>query len=485
MSPSPADDSNPDANERYGASWRATMKMVRDGFSWSGNERNCVFLNCGSQDDTHRFANISVVSGLDFPDDARAIAVVDWDHDGDLDLWIRNRTAPRLRLMINQVGGGTRANRFVAFKLIGTRCNRDAIGARVELKVRADESVGSNRQPVTRTLPLIQTLHAGEGYLAQSSKWLHFGLGNEEHVDEVVVEWPGGKTESFGNVQAGKRFLLREGSGRATGWTPNSRQLRLEPSVPALPSPQAAAWIRLPRRIYMPELTYRPFDAAETYQLEPGSQPLLVTLWASWCKSCLHELASLGDAQQQLRDAGLDILALSVDESSGKDDPRSLAQARPLPGTIGFPFSTGIVERTSLDKLLHLQRVLFAYHVDFAVPFSCLLDERRRLVAIYRGPVSIDVLLDDVASMKLPNSQLRDRVMPFAGHWYTLTGSEDRLAEHLAKQFLEDFPAEAARYFQTASDLATSPERKQHLQQFRLRIENHLEHHAHDPAHGY
>jgi thiol-disulfide isomerase/thioredoxin len=450
--------------------------MVRDGFSWSGNERNCAFLNCGSQDDTNRFANISAVSGLNFPDDARSIAVVDWDHDGDLDLWIRNRTAPRLRLMINRTGVGTRTNRFAAFKLIGIHCNRDAIGARVELKVSRDKSAGGNRQPVTRTLPLIQTLHAGNGYLAQSSKWLHFGLGNTDHVDEVIVNWPGGERESFGSVQAGERYVLREGSGRATAWKAKSRQLQLEHSVPSLPPLQAAAWIRLPRRIYMPELIYRRFDAAETYQLEPGSKPLLVTLWASWCESCLRELGSFGEAQQQLRDAGLDILALSVDELSGSDDPRASATAEPLPDAIGFPFPTGIVQRASLEKLLHLQRVLLSYHVDFAVPFSYLLDEQRRLVAIYRGPVSIDVLLDDIAGMKLSVSEMRDRAMPYAGHWYTLTGSEDRLAEYLAKEFLGDYPAEAARYFQMASDLATSEERRHHLAENAISILNQLQH---------
>ena len=74
--------------------------MMKGGRSFSANERNCCFLNMGAAPAAAgRFANISAVSGLDYPDDGRAVALVDWDQDGDLDMWISNRNAPRLRLM--------------------------------------------------------------------------------------------------------------------------------------------------------------------------------------------------------------------------------------------------------------------------------------------------------------------------------------------------------------------------------------------------
>ena len=100
---------------RYGAAWQAVMQLVRKGSSWSGYERNCAFLNMGG-----KFVASSHVSGLDFVDDGRGVAVSDWDQDGDLDLWFRNRTAPRIRIMLNSSSSG-RPGRVVAFRLEGTK----------------------------------------------------------------------------------------------------------------------------------------------------------------------------------------------------------------------------------------------------------------------------------------------------------------------------------------------------------------------------
>ncbi|MFV2069410.1 MAG: FG-GAP repeat domain-containing protein, partial [Pirellulales bacterium] len=129
--------------------------LIAAGFSFSGHERGCAYLNTGGG----RFANVSAVTGFDVADDGRAIALVDWDHDGDLDVWLANRTGPRLRMLRNDMPN---TPHFVAIKLEGRQANRDAIGARVELKVGGEP-------PTT----LIKTLHAGDGFLSQSSKWLH------------------------------------------------------------------------------------------------------------------------------------------------------------------------------------------------------------------------------------------------------------------------------------------------------------------------
>lgn len=98
VSSSPAHPKEEEKLTRYRDSWADLMSSVRQGTSWSGNERNRCLLNLAGK----QFADASALSGLDFNDDGRALAVCDWNRDGKLDLWLRNRSAPRLRLMLNQ-----------------------------------------------------------------------------------------------------------------------------------------------------------------------------------------------------------------------------------------------------------------------------------------------------------------------------------------------------------------------------------------------
>ncbi len=123
MSQSPLDGSSPGETAEYQRGWKALNRLLHEDRSFSGHERNCAFLNLGGNSaadyagQTNRpgqFADVSAASGFDLADDARAIAVVDWDFDGDLDLWTTNRTAPRVRLLRN---GSTSGNHFLAIKL--------------------------------------------------------------------------------------------------------------------------------------------------------------------------------------------------------------------------------------------------------------------------------------------------------------------------------------------------------------------------------
>ena len=146
--------------------------MLEQGRSLSGHERHCAFLNVGSQ----RFADVSAASGLDLLDDGRGVALADWDHDGRMDIWTTNRTAPWVRLLKNFSSDN---NHFLAVKLEGVRCNRDAIGARLKLKL----SGGEPRS-------LYRSLRAGEGFVAQSTKWIVFGLGEDANIESLCVRWP-------------------------------------------------------------------------------------------------------------------------------------------------------------------------------------------------------------------------------------------------------------------------------------------------------
>ena len=93
----PEDGLKPTATPGYTRNFRDLNDMVSQGKSFSGYERNALFLNRKG----NGFAEVGGLLGVDFDDDARAVAVVDWDRDGDLDLWVTNRTAPRVRLLRN------------------------------------------------------------------------------------------------------------------------------------------------------------------------------------------------------------------------------------------------------------------------------------------------------------------------------------------------------------------------------------------------
>ncbi len=136
------------------------------------------------------------MSGLDFADDTRTFAVTDFDGDGVPDLVLKNRLGPQIRAMQNDCSGGRSA---IAISLRGTKSNRDAIGARVEV----------NGQ--------VQYLSAGSGFLSQHSKKLHFGLAGQtagSREDHLAVGGGAGGERSRTGLRVHHRGRF-ERSGRA------------------------------------------------------------------------------------------------------------------------------------------------------------------------------------------------------------------------------------------------------------------------------
>ena len=74
-----------DSDQPYIRALTEANSMINRGASFSGNERNCFFTNTGNG-----FVETASIMGIDFPDDGRAVARVDWDNNGDQDLWITN-----------------------------------------------------------------------------------------------------------------------------------------------------------------------------------------------------------------------------------------------------------------------------------------------------------------------------------------------------------------------------------------------------------
>lgn len=381
------------------------VRLVESGMSHSGRERNCCFLNTGGG----RFATVSAVSGIDFPDDARAIAPVDWDHDGDVDLWLTCRTGPQVRLLCNRAGDG-RAS--VALRLVGRAANRDGIGARVRIEFENRRGAADEN-----STPLVKTLHAGDGFLAQGSKWLHFGLEGAPEIKCVIVRWPGGREEAFTGAKAGGRFRLVQGSGAAQSVESQRREINLPPARLDAPAATAQARIWLTARPPMPQLAYDELPGREETFSGTEGRPLLLNLWATWCAPCGRELKSIAERAKQFERQRIDVLALSVDalDRRGADS----AEIRGFADRLPFPFAVGLARGELVEKMEILCRKLMGRHIALPVPTSFLIDADGRLAAIYLGAVDVDTLLDDAGHLQDDPEQRRAHGDPMAGTWFT------------------------------------------------------------------
>ncbi|MFN0129766.1 MAG: ASPIC/UnbV domain-containing protein [Verrucomicrobiales bacterium] len=440
MSPSPKDLSDKPAVDAYATAWKAIMKSARSGNSWSGSEANRTFLNTGGG----KFADVSYICGLAFKDDGRAMAVTDWDEDGDLDLWTYNRTAPRLRLMRNNTAAESRS---VSFLLAGgQKSNRDAIGARLDL-VLSDGSV------------LVQTLRAGNGFLSQSSKWLHFGLGANTTPESLRIRWPDGRTESFANIPANARCRIVQGGGLTQV---AARKIPLPAANHARPAelPEPPLQGILPGKIPLPEFQFTPAGSTNPVALRAGDKPLFILLFSGSCTSCAKELAEITNGEKRIRSSHVEVLALSIDGLAADTSPSAgdewLRKS-------AFPFSSGAIASTTADHLRFLLQSLYDYPAPFSVPLGLLLDEERRLFAVYRGLVSPELFLRDAEFSKANSDQLRDLAVPFPGRWFTDSITPSALAELVASPFLEVFPLQGLRYLEYAMATAPGPDQKERL----------------------
>jgi hypothetical protein len=143
------------------------------------------------------FENVSDRLGPDFqlPRVSRGAAVADFDNDGDLDILVNNNgQAPQL---LRNDGGNT--NHWMEILLIGTKSNRDGVGARV--KVSAGELI------------LYDQRKGGMSYQSAQDPRLHFGLGQHGMVDALEIIWPSGVVTKFANLKADQIIAVKEESG--------------------------------------------------------------------------------------------------------------------------------------------------------------------------------------------------------------------------------------------------------------------------------
>lgn len=160
-----------------------------------------VYRNTGAG----RFVDLSARAGPGVlaPHSSRGCAFGDYDNDGDIDILIMNMNERPTLLRNDYITTANRSNRatnnWLKLKLIGTKSNRSAIGARVLLK--------------TGTQTQMQEVTSQTSYYSHNDLRLHFGLGAHRQVDALEIRWPNGQTEKIAGLPVNQIVTIKEGSG--------------------------------------------------------------------------------------------------------------------------------------------------------------------------------------------------------------------------------------------------------------------------------
>lgn len=435
--------------ESYLDGWQQLATRIRHGNSFSGREPNSCFLNTGSR----RFADMSWISGCGFDDDARALATTDWDGDGDLDLWWTNRTAPRVRFLRND---SDRNGNYLRISLEGDperRCPRDAVGAVVDVEFE-------DGRRFTRSLS------AGDGFLSQSSKWLHFGLGDAASVPKVSVSWPGTpNAEVFGPVEANVSLRLKQGSGKASRVKPR-RTVRLTPRPWQAPEVEPSSRVVLRQPAELPPMIYQT-PKRERLRL-PTDRAVLVLFWASWCRPCLVEMAEMAKRAAELESTGLFVVAMNI-EGAQKDAPTSdSGEWEKTLTKISWPFASGYADGAFLTAVESVRQRHVYKTEPLPLPSSMLLHQGK-LVSLEKGAVNLDKILSELNRLAGPPSRFDDHAVGLPGSWSTQYFVSHPVA--IAKKYLEGgYPQDARKYLQRSLEsLDTPDERRRRFQEADIR----------------
>lgn len=415
--------------DAYVAGWADLNQRIRRGEPWSGNERNVAFVSVRDPADRLGLVDAAPLLGLDDAGDGRAAARIDIDFDGDDDLVLSQRTAPRLRIMRNGLADGSQG---VAVQVEGTRSNREAVGATVYASL-AEAGEGSARRVHARSRS------AGTGYLAQSSSWLrfHFGArGGARRTPRVrlQVRWPGAggqRLEDFGEVRMGRSFLLREGAGTPVEVT-RPAPVDLEARAIAAPDPGEPLRVALPVFSSAASLEVRASSGrrAEMFGLTSAGprgvgRPAVAIVIDSRDPGGLVRLGDLGALSADARRGSVPLFAVDVAGLLAPGESDRLPFAETMLAASGW---TGEVLAAEGEALAVLEE-FFAWRLGRerppALPWSFIFDPEGRIAHMRTAPWAAGQLGEDLALL-LESADLRRVVAaPFGGRWLEPPGPVD------------------------------------------------------------
>ncbi len=172
-------------------------KIVANGKSLSGFERNRIFLN----DQGTQFFDISALTEADSTGDGRGVVATDFNADGRLDLIVRQAGGGAVQLFENRFASAN----WLRISLRGIKSNRMGLGARIEARI-------GNRR-------VIRELYPRGGFKSQGAASVHLGLGNADQVDQLSIRWPSGVKQDWESVEANRHLLLIEGESKLRTFT--------------------------------------------------------------------------------------------------------------------------------------------------------------------------------------------------------------------------------------------------------------------------
>jgi tetratricopeptide (TPR) repeat protein len=414
------------ASPEYEQAWNAINELVRSDYSWSGYQRNVFFAN----NNDGSFSEVSGVLGLDLIDDSRAYALSDFDHDGRLELVLKNRTGPQVRILRNNLEG---IGNSIVFRLKGHESNRDAIGALVTLES------GTTRQ--------VKFVSAGSGFASQHTKELFFGLGKASQPVSISVLWPTGTTARYTNLPVNHRVQIEEGNPvvQAKPYEPGPSHVQSSAAVlTSPPEPETTStWLIAP--LFGPDLRLPDLKGEESQLSSLRGQPVLLTFLRSNCPDSRLQFELLQKAFADISSARLALFAVVLPGSGDRaaiDDLARSAQVR-------FPLHVADERSAGAWNIQH--RYLFDRRRDLASPVSFLLDANGAIIRVYNGVVKPQSVIDDAKTAPGTTAERLARAMPFPGPYYGAALKHDYLSFGIA--FSENgYTDEAQAAFQHAID---------------------------------
>jgi Flp pilus assembly protein TadD/peroxiredoxin len=381
-------DSSPSPD--YERGWGAMNELIRSDSTWNGEERNVFFAN--NRDGT--FSDISGVGGLDFRDDSRAFALADLDGDGRLEIVLKNRNAPQIRILKNILPG---VGNCVVLRLRGDKSNRDAIGSAVTV------ASGALRQT--------KYVQAGSGFLSQHTKELFFGLGENSGGVTATILWPSGLKQDFENLPVNRRVEIREGKQdfQTKQFVASPQSWARPVHVPTGETLPSAFGTWLVESIQAPEFSL-PDLSGNLLQLSSfRGKFVLLNLWATDSPASRDQLEILRKSHAALGARGLQIVAVNFESAQDSPATQSLVGK---PGT-PFPVLLATPEISGIYNIVY--RYLFDRHSDLSFPVSFLLDTSGSIVKVYQGTVDSQTIMQDVASAPGNAVERLHKVLPFPG----------------------------------------------------------------------